>query len=110
MNISRGYFAGFFRREGEIPQVLGRVEKAGWVRKAVVLTSVKALIWPFAASILGPKQSDEVVGLCYSLDSSFKGEETQQEEERRRTRGKSRLCCVEAETCCAQCAVVLRLC
>ena len=42
------------------------------MRRTMVLTSVKTLIWLFAASTLGPKQSDEVVGLYYSLDPCFK--------------------------------------
>ena len=85
------------------PANLGeRVEEASWVRKAVVLTLVKALIWAFAASTLGPKQSDKVMDLCYSLEQCVKGEESQQEEEEHRTEG------VAVLTYCA--AVVLRLC
>ena len=42
------------------------------MRKSVVLTSVKTLVWPFAASTLGPKQSDKMMGLCYSLDPCVK--------------------------------------
>ena len=68
MDISWGYLAGFFTRQGEkrslaSPASLGeRAEEASWMRKAVVCTSVKALIWPFTASTLRPKQSDKVVG------------------------------------------------
>ena len=47
MDIWRGSLAGFFYAgRGEdawrFPQVWGRGEKASWVRKAVVLTSVKS--------------------------------------------------------------------
>ena len=55
--------------------------EVSWVRKGVVLMSQKKLFWPFAASILGPKQSNKVIGLCYSLEQCVKGEESQQEEE-----------------------------
>ena len=77
MDISREYLAGLFTREegmrGVFRVILERasqrarehwvVGQAIWVRRVVVLTSVKALIWPFAISTLEPKQSDKVVGL-----------------------------------------------
>ena len=53
----------------------------------MVLTSVKALIWPFAASTLWPKQSDKVMDLCYSLEQCVKGEESQQEKEEHKSEG-----------------------
>ena len=55
------------------------------MRRIVVLMSVKTLIWPLAASILGPKQSDKVMGPCYSLEQCVRGEQSQQEEEEHRT-------------------------
>ena len=92
------------------------------MKKAVVLTSVKALIWPFATSTLGSKQSDKVMDLCYSLEQCVKGEESQQEEEEHRTDGAvvDVLCCCRVEAvlslycavtvlCCC-CVLCLRVC
>ena len=96
MDISREYLAGFYMGRRDARGVFSRdsgesLGEADWVR-TVVLTSVKAA-----------KQSDEVVGLFYSLDPCFKGEESQQEGDRRRMREKSRLC----SALMLRCAVLL---
>ena len=92
-----GYFTGifgglFFTREGEIrlrfasPANLGE-GKGGQLSEEGSGNDVgKSTYLGLCSPTLGPKQSDKVMNLCYSLEQSVKGERDQERERDNRQR------------------------